>query len=64
MTFFCIVCGSELVFPIELDISTWRIFSWNQVHSTADLIEMRAWQLQKEDEDIEEATLFFQKMRM
>ena len=64
MTPFRMVCGSEPVLPIELDIPTWRILPWDQVHSTADLIEMRARQLQRRDEDMEEATLLLQRMRM
>lgn len=58
------VCGTEPVLLIELDISTWRILSWDEVQTTADLLEMRARQLQRRDEDMEEATLLLQRMRM
>lgn len=54
------VCGTEPVLPIELDISTWRILPWAEVHTTADLLEMRARQLQRRDENMEEATLLLQ----
>ena len=62
--FFCMVCGSKSVLPIELDILTWQIFSWDQIHLTADLIEIRARQLQKKNENMEKITLLLQKMRM
>lgn len=58
------ICGAKLVLPIKLDILIWRIFPWEQVHLTADLLEIRARQLQRRDADMEEATLLFQQMRM
>ena len=57
-------CGSELVLPIELEIPTWRILPWNEVHSTCELLAMRARQLQRRDEDLEEAVLHLQRMRL
>ena len=50
--------------PIELEIPTWQILPWNEVYSTADLLAMRARQLQRRDEDLEEATLHLQRMRL
>ena len=47
LTPYYICCGSEPVLPIELEIPTWRILPWNEVHSTADLLAMRARQLQR-----------------
>lgn len=64
MTLFRMICGSEPVLPIELDIPTWRILPWDQVHSRAELIAMRIRQLERRDEDVEEATLLLQRMRM
>ena len=46
LTPFRMVCGTEPVLPIELDISTSRILPLAEVHTTADLLEMRARQLQ------------------
>ena len=59
-----IYCGSEPVLPIELEVPTWRILPWDKVHSTADLLAIRARQLQRRDDDFEEATLHLQRMRL
>ena len=56
-------CTSDPVLLIELKISTWQILPWDEVHSTADLLAIRAHQLQHRDKDLEEATLHFQRMR-
>lgn len=64
LTPYYICCGSEPVLPIELEIPTWRILPWDEVHSTADLLAMRARQLQRRDDDLEEATLHLQRMRL
>lgn len=64
LTPYYISCGSEPVLPIKLDILTWRILPWSKVHSTAELLAMRARQLQRRDEDLEEATLHLQCMRL
>lgn len=37
-----ISCGNEPVLPIELEIPTWRILPWDNVHTTSDLLAMRA----------------------
>ncbi len=57
-------CRSDPVLLIELEISTWRILPWDIVHSTADLLAIRARQLQHRDENLEEATLHLQCMRL
>ena len=49
---------------IELNILTWRILSWHEMKSTANLIIMRARQIQRRDENLEKATLFLQRCRM
>ena len=56
--------GSGPVFPIELEIPTWRILPWSEVHSTADLLAMRTRQLHRRDKDLEEATLHLQRIRL
>lgn len=45
-------------------VSTWQILLWNKIHSTADLLAMRLGQLKRRDEDLEEATLHLQRMRI
>ncbi len=62
LTPYYINCGSEPVLPIELEIPTWQILSLSEVHSIADLLAMRARQLQRRDEDVEEATLHLQRI--
>jgi hypothetical protein len=57
-------CEHETVMLIELNISTWRILSWEEVKSIANLIVMRARKIQRRDENLEEAALFLQKCRM
>ena len=37
-----ISCGNEPIVPIELEIPTWRILPWDEVHSTSDLLAVRA----------------------
>ena len=64
LTPYYISCGSEPDLHIELEIPTWRILPWNEVHSTADLLAVRARQLQRRDKDLEEATLHLQRMRL
>ena len=46
-----------------MDLPTWRSLPWDQVQSTADLLAMRARQLQRRDEDIEEAALYLRRSR-
>lgn len=61
---FYLNCGYEAVLPIELDMPTWKILPWDEVHTTADLIAMRARQIQRRDEDLEEAALYLQRSRL
>ena len=63
LTPYYICCGSEPVLPIELEVPTWRILLWSKVHSTADLLAIRAFQLQHRDKDLEKATFHLQRMR-
>jgi hypothetical protein len=58
---FYLNCDHEIVMLIEVNISTWRILSWEKVKSIANLIVMRAWQIQRRDENLKEAALFLQK---
>lgn len=64
LTPYYIYCGSEPVLPIELEVPTQQILPWDEVYSTADLLAMRARQLQHRDEDLEETTLHIQRMQL
>ena len=64
LTPYYINCGSKLVFSIELEIPTWQILPWSKVHSTANILAIRARQLQCQDEDFEEVTLHLQRIRL
>jgi hypothetical protein len=55
--------GMEAILPIELDIPTWRILPWNSIQTTEDLLAMRARQLLRREDDLEEARLHLQRMR-
>jgi hypothetical protein len=48
---------------IELKISIWRILSWQKIHIIEDLLTMRARQLQKRDENMNEAGNLLKRMR-
>ena len=56
------VCGQDPVLPIELEFPTWEILPWKDVHTTADLLALRARQLERRDEDLEEAVLHLHSM--
>ena len=55
MTPFRLMYRHDAVLPIELDVPTWQILDWNSVKTTADLLAMQARQLQRRNEDLEEA---------
>ncbi len=57
LTPYYITFGNEPVFPIELEIPTWRILSWDNVHTTSDPLAICARQLHCKDNDLEEAVL-------
>lgn len=42
-----------------MDLPTWKVFPCDKVHTTADLLTMRARQLQCQDEDLKEAALIY-----
>jgi hypothetical protein len=56
--------GSEAVLPIELRVPTWRIMDWEKVADKADLLALRARQIQLRDDDLEEATAKQKRMRI
>jgi hypothetical protein len=42
---FYLFYGREPVLFIKFEVPTWRIFSWDEVHDTAELLAMRARQI-------------------
>ena len=55
--------GQDPVLPIELKFPTWRILPWETVRTTADLLALRARQMQRRDKDMAEAVLHLERMR-
>ncbi len=60
---FYLQCDSESMLSIELEISIWKIFSWQEVHTIEDLLAMRARQLQRRNENMNEARNLLKRMR-
>jgi hypothetical protein len=60
---FYLQCDSESMLSIELKISIWRILSWQEVHIIEDLLTMRARQLQRRNENMNEARNLLERMR-
>lgn len=55
--------SERAILPIEAEIATWHVLPWNQVRSTAELLAMRARQLEMREEDMEEARLHLRRAR-
>ena len=55
--------GTEAVLPVELHVPTWQTLPWDTVRTTEDLLALRARQLQRRDEDLEEARLHLRRHR-
>ena len=49
--------------PIEMELPTWRVLPWDQVRTTDELLALRARQLQRRGEDLEEAALHIRRSR-
>ncbi len=60
---FYLQCDNESMLLIKLKISIWRIFSWQKIHTIEDLLTMRARQLQRRDENMNEAKDLLKRMR-
>jgi hypothetical protein len=60
---FYLQCDNESVLSIELKISIWRILSWQEIHIIEDLLTMRARQLQRRNENMNEARNLLKRMR-
>lgn len=61
LTPYYISYGNEPVLPIELEVPTWRILPWEDVHTTGNLLAMRARQLQCKNKDLEEVVHHLQR---
>jgi hypothetical protein len=60
---FYLQCDSESMLSIELEISIWRILSWQEIHTIEDLLTMRTRQLQRRNENMNEARNLLKRMR-
>ncbi len=60
---FYLQCDSESMLSIELEISIWRILSWQKIHTIEKLLTMRARQLQKRNENMNEAKNLLKRMQ-
>jgi len=58
-----LIYGRDLILPIELEVPTWRTLPWEATRSTADLLAMRARQIERRDRDMEEAALRLRRLR-
>ena len=58
-----VLYGCDAVLPIELDVPTWQVLPWGNVRTTGELLALRARQLERRDEDLEEAALHLRRMR-
>ena len=50
--------------PIKLEVPTWRIFFWDEVHDTAKLFTMRVRQIQRKNKNMKKAKFYLQRQRM
>jgi hypothetical protein len=55
--------GVNAVIPIELEIPTWSTLPWREIIDRADLIAMRARQLERRETDVEEALHRMQRVK-
>ena len=60
MSLYCFFHNKNSVLSIELNVSTWEILPWNTVHTRADLLTLKAQQLEHKSSDIEKTALHLQ----
>jgi hypothetical protein len=60
---FYLQCDNESMLSIELEISIWRILFWQKIHTIEDLLTMRARQLQRRNENMNETKNLLKRMR-
>jgi hypothetical protein len=60
---FYLQCDNESMLSIELKISIWRILFWQEIHTIENLLTMRARQLQRRNENMNETKNLLERMR-
>ena len=60
---FELLYGYHCVLPVETRLTTWNTLPWETVRTRGDLLAMRAQQLLRREEDLEEATARVERMR-
>ncbi len=60
---FYLQCDNESMLLIKLKIFIWRILSWQKIHIIEDLLTMRTRQLQRRNENMNEAKNLLKRMR-
>ncbi len=60
---FYLQCDNKSMLSIELKIFIWRILFWQKIHIIEDLLTMRARQLQRRNENMNEAKDLLKRMR-
>jgi hypothetical protein len=60
---FYLQCVNESMLSIELKISIWRILFWQEIHTIENLLTMRARQLQRRNENMNETRNLLKRMR-
>ena len=58
-----VIYGNEHVLPIKLTVPTWQTLPWDSVRTTAELLVLRAQQLERRDSDVEAALLRIRRLR-
>jgi hypothetical protein len=60
---FYLQCDNESMLSIKLKISIWRILFWQKIYIIEDLLTMRARQLQRRNENMNETRNLLKRMR-
>jgi hypothetical protein len=55
--------GTHAVLPVELEVPTWSTLPWETVQNRADLLAMRARQIERRETDVEEAISRLNRMK-
>jgi RNase H-like domain found in reverse transcriptase/Integrase zinc binding domain len=63
MSAFRICFGYDPILPIEEELPTWSFLKWSEVQTRGELLTLRALQLRRRDEDVDEASLRLRRMR-
>jgi hypothetical protein len=63
LTSFYLQCDNESMLSIKLKIFIWRILSWQKIHIIEDLLTMRARQLQRRNENMNETKNLLKRIR-